>query len=156
MNKKYIVRLTKEERSTLREIVDVGKAEAGRIKHANILLKVDVEGPCWSDEQASDAFGCHANTVRNVRQRFVEQGFDAALERKKQERPSRTRILDGAKEAKLISLACSQPPKGRACWTMQLLADRLVELEIVDAVSPKTVERTLKKTNYSRIVVSAG
>jgi transposase len=156
MNKKYVVRLTKKERKALRELVDLGKTQAYRIKHANILLKVDADGPNWSDEETADAFGCHANTVRNVRQRLVEQGFDAALERKKQERPPRERIFDGKKEARLIALACSEPPKGRASWTMQLLADRLVELEIVDSVSPKTVERTLKKTNCSRIVANVG
>jgi hypothetical protein len=82
MNKKYVVRLTKKERKALRELVDLGKTQAYRIKHANILLKVDADGPNWSDEETADAFGCHVNTVRNVRQRLVEQGFDAALERK--------------------------------------------------------------------------
>ena len=156
MNKIYIVRLTKEERVGLRELVKQGKTDAGRIKHANILLMVDADGPCWSDEEAAKAFSCHANTVRNVRQRFVEQGLDAAVDRKKQEQPSRVRILDGKKEAQLISLACSQPPKGRACWTMQLLADRLVELEVVDTISAKTVERSLKKTNYGHTAASVG
>jgi len=89
MNKKYIVRLTKSERSLLREMVRKGKAAAYKIKHANILLKVDADGPDWSDEKTAEAFGCHSNTVKNVRQRLVEQGFEAALERKKQENPSR-------------------------------------------------------------------
>ena len=156
MNKKYVVRLDDEERKLLKEMIRIGKAAAYRIKHANILLKVDAEGAGWSDEQTAEAFDCHANTVRNVRQRLVERGFEAALERKKQERPSREAIFDGKKEARLIATSCSKPPEGRAAWTMQLLADRMVELEIVEAVSAKTVERTLKKTNSSHIVENAG
>lgn len=156
MNKKYVVRLDKEERKSLLELVNRGKAAAYRIKHANMLLKVDADGPKWSDEETAEAFGCHPNTVRNVRQRFVEQGIEAALERKKQERPSRERIFDGEKEARLIAVSCSEPPAGRAAWTMQLLADRVVELEIVEKVSAKTVERTLKKTNCSRIAANVG
>ena len=156
MNKKYVVRLDAQERSLLEQMVSIGKAAAYKVKHANILLKTDAEGPNWSDEQTAEAFGCHANTVRNVRQRFVEQGLEAALARKKQEQPSRRPIFDGEKEARLIATSCSQPPAGRVAWTMQLLADRMVELEIVEQVSAKTVERTLKKTNFSRIAASAG
>jgi transposase len=156
MNKKYIVRLTVDERSLLEEVVSKGKAAAYKIKHANILLKVDANGPAWSDEETADAFGCHANTVRNVRQRLVEQGLDAALGRKKQETPPRQKIFDGEKEARLIAVACSEPLEGCAGWTMQLLADRVVELEIVDAVSASTVGRTLKKTNCSPIVANVG
>ena len=150
MNKKYIVRLTADERTLLENLISKGKAAAYKIKHANILLKVDASGPEWSDEETAEAFGCHGNTVRNVRQRFVEQGLDSALERKKQERPSREKILDGDKEAHLIAVSCIEPPEGRARWTLELLADRLVELEIVDSISPATVCRTLKKTNCGR------
>ena len=146
MNKKYVVRLDKEERKSLLGMVKRGKAAAYRIKHANILLKVDADGPKWSHEETAEAFGCRADTVRNVRQRFAEQGIVAALERKKQERPSRERIFDGEKEARLIAASCSESPEGRARWTMQLLADRVVELKIVEETSAKTVERTLKKT----------
>ena len=156
MNKKYIVRLTVDERSLLEEVVSKGKAAAYKIKHANILLKVDADGPAWSDEETADAFGCHTNTVRNVRQRLVEQGLDAALGRKKQETPPRQKIFDGEKEARLIAVACSEPLEGCAGWTMQLLADRVVELEIVDAVSASTVGRTLKKMNCSPIVANVG
>ena len=156
MNKKYVVRLTAEERSLLEDLVSKGKTAAYKIKHANILLKVDADGPCWSDEETAEAFGCHANTVRNVRQRLVEQGLDAALERKKQQSPSRERIFDGEKEARLIAVSCSEPPTGSAHWTLQLLADRVVELEIVEAVSPTTVGRTLKKTNCSPTVANVG
>jgi len=149
MNKKYIVRLTTEERKEMGDLLKKGKTQAYRIKHANILLAIDADGPNWSDHQAAKAYKCHDNTVRNVRQRFVEQGLEAALERKQQDVPSRKRIIDGEKEARLISIACSQPPEGCAKWTVQMLADELVVLKIVDSVSGQTVWRTLKKTNLN-------
>lgn len=149
MNKKYVVRLTSEERRELESMVRSGKRQAYRIKHANILLAVDADGPKMSDSEASKAFRSHTNTVCNLRQRFVEQGLDAALSRKEQERASRTQIFDGEKEARLIAIACGQPPEGRSRWTLDLLADRLVELNVVESVSGQTVRRTLKKTNFS-------
>lgn len=149
MNKKYIVRLTAEERKELENLAKKGKTQAYRIKHANILLAVDADGPNWPDNQAAKAYKCHQNTVVNVRQRFVEQGFQAALERKKQQAPSRKQIIDGESEARLISIACSKPPEGFAKWTMQMLADELVALKVVDSVSGQTVWRTLKKTNLN-------
>ena len=145
--KKYIVRLSKAERNQLQHIIAKGKAAAYKIKHAHILLKVDADGPNWSDEKIAESFGCHVNTPRNVRQRFVEQGFEAALERKKQLKPPRKMKFDGKAEARLIALSCSQPPEGHARWSLQLLADKLVELEIVDSVCRETIRRTLKKTN---------
>lgn len=145
MNKKYIIRLTGEERQELGHLINIGKTQAYRIKHANILLAVDADGPGWSDEQAAEAFRCHGNTVRNVRQRLVEQGMEAALARKPQEMPSRQRIFDGEKEARLLAIACSAPPEGRATWTLTMLADTLVALGVVDSVSAQTVRRTLKK-----------
>jgi transposase len=150
MNKKYIVRLTAKEQKELENLVKKGKTQAYRIKHANILLAIDADGPNWSDHQAAKAYMCHENTARNVRQRFVEQGLEAALERKEQEFPSRKRIIDGENEARLISIACSTPPKGCAKWTMQMLADELVVLKVVDSISGQTVWRALKKTNLSR------
>lgn len=156
MQKRFVVRLSAEERAELERLVNTGKAAAYRIKHANILLKVDADGPNWSDPRTAKAFGCHENTVRNVRQRLVEQGLAAALGRKKQERPSRQPVFDGAKEAHLIATACSAPPAGQARWTLHLLADRMVELRIVDRVSRETVRRTLKKTPCSRIAGRAG
>ena len=123
--------------------------EFTRIKHANILLAVDADGPNWPDHQAAKAYKCHQNTVVNVRQRFVEQGFEAALERKKQQSASRKRIIDGESEARLLSIACSKPPEGYAKWTMQMLAEELVALKVVDSVSGQTVWRTLKKTNLN-------
>ena len=149
MNKKYIVRLTTEERKELEILVKNGKTQAYRIKHAHILLAVDADGPNWPDHQVAKAYTCHQNTVVNVRQRFVEQGFPAALERKKQQAPSRQRIIDGEREARLISIACSKPPDGAAKWTMQMLADELVALKAVDSVSGQTVWRTLKKMNLN-------
>jgi len=149
MNKKYIVRLTAEEQKELENLVKKGKTQAYRMKHANILLAIDADGPNWSDYRAAKAYKCHQNTVRNVRQRFVEQGFQSALERKEQQVLSRKRIIDGEKEARLISIACSAPPKGRAKWTMQMLADELVVLKVVDSISGQTVWRTLKKTNLN-------
>jgi len=149
MNKKYIVRLTAEEQKELENLVKKGKTQAYRIKHANILLAIDADGPNWPDHQTSKAYKCHENTVRNVRRRFVEQGLEAALERKEQQVLSRKRIIDGENEARLISIACSSPPKGCAKWTMQMLADELVVLKVVDSISGQTVWRALKKTNLS-------
>ncbi len=147
MNKKYIVRLTAEERKHLEDFVSKGKRVAYKIKHANILLKADADGPGWSDEAIAEAFSAHANTVRNVRQRFVEQGLNAALERKRQSAPSRNRILDGEKQARLHAIGCSKAPEGRSRWTLQLLAEEMVRLDIVESISYETVRRALKKTN---------
>jgi transposase len=147
--KKYKVTLTAEERQDLLELIAAGKAAAQRLAHARILLKADAApgGPAWSDEPIAEAVEVSAATVERVRQRFVEHGLEAALVRKPQDRPSRQRKLDGRAEARLIALACSPPPEGRTEWTMQLLADKLVALEIVEAVSDATVRRTLKKTS---------
>jgi hypothetical protein len=150
MNKKYIVRLTSEERSELDNLVKKGKTQAYRIRHANILLAIDANGSGWTDEKTAAIYRCNRNTVTNLRQRFVEQGFEAAVERKKQEEPSREIILDGEKEARLIAVACSTPPAGRAKWTLELLANELVALKVVDSISNRTVGRTLKKTFLNR------
>ena len=156
--KKYKVTLTPEERQQLRELISAGKAPAKKLAHARILLKADAApgGPAWADARIAEAAEVSVATVERVRQRFVEQGFEAALVRKTQGRPSRERKLDGAAEARLVAVACSGPPDGRACWTMQLLADRLVELEVVESVSDETVRRTLKKTRSSRGRRSSG
>jgi transposase len=150
--KKYRVTLTAEEREALQALIAAGKAAAQKLTHARILLKADAapDGPAWPDARIAEAVEVNVTTVERVRERFVEQGLDAALVRKPQARPSRERTLDGAAEARLIALACSDPPAGRARWTLRLLADRLVELEIVDTVSPETVRQVLKKTNSSR------
>jgi transposase len=142
----------------LSELIASGKAAAKKLTHARILLKADatVDGPAWPDERIAEAVEVSVATVERVRQRFVEQGFEAALVRKQRDRPSRERKLDGTAEAHLVALACSQPPDGRVRWTMQLLADQLVELEVVDTVSDETVRRTLKKTRLSRGKRSSG
>jgi len=147
MRKKYIVRLTDDERGQLEEIVSKGRAAAYKIRHANILLNVDADGPGWSDQRTAQALRCARSTVANVRQRFVEQGFEAALNRKRLRYPSRRPILDGEGEARLIALSRSAPPEGHSRWTLKLLADKLVELEVVESISDQTVRRRLKKTN---------
>jgi transposase len=149
---KYKVTLTAEERLELEDLITTGKAAAQKLMHARILLKADAAdgGPAWPDDRIAEAVEVSAATVGRVRQRFVEEGLEAALVRKKQDRPSRERKLDGRAEARLIALACSEPPDGRAAWTLQLLADHLVELKIVDSVCDETVRRVLKKTRSSR------
>lgn len=137
-------------------MIKKGKTQAYRIKHANILLAVDADGTNWTDQQAAKAYRCSQNTARNVRQRFVEQGFDAALNQKKRSDPPRQPILDGEKEARLIALACGKPPLGQSKWTLKLLAQELIALEIVESISDQTVRRKLKKMNLSHICGSAG
>ena len=147
--KKYVVTLTAEERQALSDLIAAGKAAAQKLAHARILLKADASegGPAWLDGRIAEALEVSVATVERVRQRFVEQGLDAALDRKQRERPPREIKLDGRAEARLIALACSPPPEGRATWTMQLLADKLVELEVVDSISDETVRLALKKTS---------
>ena len=150
--KKYKVTLTPDERFRLHGLIAAGKGAAKKLAHARILLKADAapDGPGWSDSRIADAVEVSPDTVARVRERFVESGLEAALVRKKQGKPSRERVLDGRAEAKLVALACSAAPGGRAVWTMQLLADRLVELKVVESVSDETVRRTLKKTRSNR------
>ncbi len=147
--KRYRVTLDAEERQHLHDLIAVGKAAARKLTHARILLKADAAegGPAWQDRQIADALEVSTDTVQRVRQRFVELGLDAALDRKRRERPPREVKLDGRAEARLIALACSPPPGGRVVWTMQLLADKLVELEVVDSISDETVRLALKKTS---------
>lgn len=147
--KKYIVELTIEERKQLEQLVHRGKVAGYKIQHAQVLLKANQgkHGPSWKDEDIAEAFGCHVTTVENIRRRFIKQGLDAALGRAK--RGPNKRKLDGDAEARLIVIACSEAPQGRSKWTLRLLADRLVELEVVEEVSHMTVSRTLKKTSLS-------
>jgi transposase len=157
-HKKYLVTLTDEERPWLTGLVAAGKRSALTITRARILLKADQAdgGPAWEDAEIADALDCGRRTVERVRQRFIERGLEPALGRKPQDRPSRERKLDGAAEARLIAVACSAPPDGRARWTLKMLADKLVELEVVEAVSDETVRRVLKKTSSSRTARSSG
>src|SRR5262249_16854296 len=150
--KKYKVTLTDPERQQLSDLLAAGKAAAQKLAHARVLLKADAAagGPAWTDARIAEAVEVSVATVERLRQRFVEQGLEAALGRKPQDRPSRPRKLDGRAEARLIALACWAPPEGRKEWTMQLLADQLVELQVVEAVCDETVRRALKKTRSSR------
>ena len=154
--KKHKVELTSEERHLLETLVSKGKHDALKIQRAHILLKADVNGGGWRDAQIADAFGCHPQTVYNVRKRFRERGCLAALERKKQSQPSRLPKLDGQGEARLIALCCSDPPEGFSRWTLQLLADQLVELQLVESISAEAVRQTLKKTSCVRIGSAPG
>jgi transposase len=147
MYKKYVVRLTEEERRQLETLVRHGRAHARKLLYGRILLKADVEGPdCWTDERIADALEVSTATVARERQRFCEDGLEVALMPKKPGRPRRRRVLDGRAEAHLVALACSEPLEGREHWSMRLLANRMVELGHVDALSYETVRRTLKKT----------
>jgi transposase len=148
-NKRYVVRLDKEEREQLHRLVTVGKGTARKLTRAHMLLQADQSkaGPGWTDEQIAEGLGVTTRSVERIRRRFVEEGLESALERKKQRQPSTPRLLDGAKEAKLTAICCSKAPDGRRRWTLRLLADRLVELNIVEAISYETVRRTLKKTS---------
>src|SRR5262245_22225353 len=156
MNKTYIVRLTDDERHELVQMTKSGKAAASKIKHAPIVLHVDANGLNGSDDHVATALHCHVNTVRNVRQRFVEQGLAAAWVRKKPVKFSRLCLLDGAKEAHVIALRCGPPPQGQAKWTLQLLADPRVTLHVVESISSATVRQTRKKTSSSHTYTSAG
>lgn len=150
--KKYKVTLTPDERVRLQARIAAGKGAAKKLTHARILLEGDAaeEAPGWSDARIAEAVEASPDTVARVRERFVEQGSEAALVRKKQGKPSRARVLDGRAEAKLFAWACPAAPGGRTVWTMQLRADKLVELKGVEAVSDETGRRTLKKTRSSR------
>lgn len=149
MRKLYIVRLHEDERAQLQGLIRKGKAAAYTLTHARVLLQAD-QGRSKrrvTDRAVAAAVEVSPVTVARIRQRFVEEGLEVALRRKPQERPSRQRVLDGKSEATLVAVACSTPPAGRERWTLRLLAERLVALEIVDAISHETVRQTLKKTH---------
>ncbi len=151
MPKKYVVTLTEEERAHLHTLIGSGTAPARSLTHARILVKTNQgeAGPGWTDEMIAEAVEVHPTTVARLRQQYVSAGLQAALHRKAPDRVYQ-RKLDGEQEAHLIALACSAPPDGRQRWTLQLLADRLVALEVVDTVSHETVRQTLKQTTSSR------
>lgn len=148
--KKYVVRLDEAERTFLTDLVSTGTAAARTLTHARLLLKADVgpDGPGWTDAQIAAALDVGVRTIERVRETLVTEGLDAALRRRRP--PARPRKLDGAGEAHLVALACSEPPEGRARWTLHLLAARLVEVEVVDHIAPETVRTTLKTTSSSR------
>jgi transposase len=146
---KLVVRLTAAQREELERLAATGKRSAATITRARILLKADADGDGWADGRIAEALDTSAATVARIRKKFVQQGLEAAVQRK---RPTgrQYRKLDGAQEARLATLACSPPPEGQARWTMKLLADKLVQLEVVESIDPATVCRALKKTRSSR------
>ena len=146
MQKKYVVRLTDAERETLRSVVRKLSGSSQKVRRAQGLLKADVDGPGWTDSRIADAFGCRINTVEKIRQRLVTEGFDVTLNGKQRETPPRQKLLDGEQEARVIALRLGKPPKGFANWSLRLLAEKVVELSIVESVSYETVRQTLKKT----------
>ena len=146
MQKKYIVRLTDEERSELSAVIKKLKGSSQKVRRAQILLKADADGPNWTDQKIAEAFGCRTKTVENVRQRLVERGFEETLNGAQRAQPPVEKLLDGNQEAQIIATRLGPPPEGYANWTLRLLARKVVELEIVDTVSYETVRRTLKKT----------
>ncbi len=146
MNKKYTVRLSDEERKVCEQIIKDHKGKSEKLRRAQMLLKADADGPGWNDEKISEAVGCRVRTIENVRMQLVLEGFEAALNRKKRATSPTAPRLDGVGEAKLIAMRLGKPPTGYGRWSLRLLADQLVELEIVQSISPETVRKTLKKT----------
>lgn len=150
MPKKYVVRLTDPEREILTELLKKPthkkpRVSVEKLRRARILLKADADGPCWTDARIVDAFDCRRQTVESLRERLVTQGFDLALHGQPKSR-FRGKVLDGEQEAKIIALRLGRPPKGFANWTLRLLAEQAVALEITESVSHETLRRTLKKT----------
>lgn len=146
MYKKYIVRLTEDERDVCRQTIKKLKGTSQKVRRAHILLKADADGPAWTDLQIAEAFSCRTRTVQGIRERFVVDGFEAALERKQRQKPPRENRLNGKQEAELIAMRLGPPPEGYSTWSLRLLACKAVELELVDSLSHETVRRTLKKT----------
>ena len=145
-SKKYLVRLADAERQMLQRIVGKFKGNSQKVRRAQILLKADADGPDWTDAKVADAFGCRTQTVENVRERFITQGFDLTLNGQPHLKPPRAKLLDGEQEAKLIAMRLGSPPPGFSNWSLRLLAGQVVALEIVESISHETVRRTLKKT----------
>lgn len=145
MEKKYIVRLTDAERETLSELLKKKRVSSQKLRRARVLLKADAEGPNWTDARIAEAFDCSRKTVENIRERLVTEGFEFTLNGKPKSR-FRGKVLDGEQEAQVIALRLGKPPKGFANWTLRLLQEEVVALEIVESVSHETLRRTLKKT----------
>ena len=146
MNKKYLVRLTAEERDELAALITKLKGTSEKVRRAQILLKADADGPNWTDRRIAEAFGCRTQTVENIRQRLVEHGFREALDRSRRKMPPVEKLLNGEQEAKIVATRLGAPPPGYANGTLRLLARKVVELGTVESVSYETVRRTLKKT----------
>jgi hypothetical protein len=146
MNKKYIVRLTDQERGELAAVIKKFKGTSQKVRRAQILSKADADGPNWTDERIAEAYGCRTRTIEKLRQRLVERGFREALDGAKREAPPVEKLLSGEQEARIIATRLGPPPAGYANWTLRLLARKVVELGVVECVSHETVRRTLKKT----------
>ena len=146
MQKKFVVRLTDQERCELQDVIKKLKGTSQKVRRAQVLLKADADGPNWTDQRIAEAFLCRTRTVEKIRQRLVERGFQETLQGAQRAKPPVEKLLDGEQEARVIALRLGPPPKGYANWTLRLLARKVVELEIVDSVSHETVRRTLKKT----------
>ena len=145
-SKKYVVRLTNGERQILQQVIGKLKGTSQKVRRAQVLLKADADGPDWTDKKIAEAFGCRTQTVENIRERFVTKGFELTLHGQPRLTPPREKVLDGEQEAKVIALRLGVPPPGFSNWTLRLLAERAVALEIVKSISYETVRRTLKKT----------
>ncbi len=145
MYKKYVVRLSDAERALCQEVIKKLKGSSQKARRAQILLKADVDGPGWPDAKIAEAYNCRVQTIENVRKRLVTEGFELALQGEQRQTPPTLPKLDGEGEAKLIALRLGKPPAGYGHWTLQLLADELVALEVVEAISHETVRKTLKK-----------
>lgn len=143
MQKKYIVRLTETERATLNDVIKKLKGTSQKVRRAQVLLKADADGPGWTDARIAEAFGCRTKTVENIRERVVTEGFDVTLNGKPH--PTPPKRLDGNQEAQVIAMRLGSPPAGFAHWTLRLLAEKVMELEIVESISHETVRQTLKK-----------
>jgi hypothetical protein len=146
MNKKYIVRLSDDERAELKVVVKKLKGSSQKVRRAQILLKADASGPSWTDVRIAEAFSCRVQTIENLRKRLVTEGFEIALHGKPHATAPRQKVLDGKQEAKVIALRLGKPPRGFANWSLRLLAEHVVELGIVGSISHETVRQTLKKT----------
>jgi hypothetical protein len=145
MQKRYVVRLTDQERAELQAVIKKLKGTGQKVRRAHILLKADADGPNWTDARIAEAFSCRTRTVEKIRQRLVEQGFEETLHGAARAQPPVAKLLTGEQEARIIATRLGPPPKGYANWSLRLLARKVVELEIVEAVSYETVRRTLKK-----------
>jgi hypothetical protein len=143
--KKYIVRLSVEEREILEGVIKKLNGSSQKVRRSHILLKTDADGPNWTDAKIAEAFLCSTRSVEMIRERFVIDGFEAALVGKKRPTPPRSKLLDGEQEAKIIAMRLGTPPEGFGSWSLRLLTDKVVELEIVDSVSYETIRQTLKK-----------
>jgi hypothetical protein len=145
-SKKYVVRLTDAEREILQQVVCTFKGSSQKVRRAQMLLKSDADGPDWTDAKIAEAFGCRTQTVENIRERFVTRGFELTLNGPPLVKPPREKLLDGEQEAQVIAMRLGSPPPGFSNWSLRLLAERVVALEIVESISYETVRRTLKKT----------